>query len=78
MVLVNYFTWAMSAPYYNGEKFPELLDGIKTMVLKDKIYITHPQDINEELLAIMAKHANICNYIPLPLQAGSNRILKDE
>ena len=24
----------------------------------------------------MAKHANICNYIHLPLQAGSNRILK--
>ena len=36
----------------------------------------HPQDINEKLLEVMAKHNNICNYIHLPLQAGSNKILK--
>jgi len=36
----------------------------------------HPKDINEDLLKIMLKYDNICNYIHLPLQAGSNRILK--
>ena len=36
----------------------------------------HPQDINQELLKVMAKYENICNYIHLPLQSGSDRILK--
>ena len=36
----------------------------------------HPQDINEDLLKIMVKYDNICNYVHLPLQSGSNRILK--
>ncbi len=36
----------------------------------------HPQDIDEKLVRVMAKHSNICNNIHLPLQAGSNRILK--
>jgi tRNA-2-methylthio-N6-dimethylallyladenosine synthase len=36
----------------------------------------HPQDMNTNLLKIMSKYDNICNYIHLPLQSGSNRILK--
>ena len=36
----------------------------------------HPSDITENLLKIMQKYDNICNYIHLPLQAGSNRVLK--
>ena len=64
--------------YYNDKKFPELLDAVAKVDGVKRIRYTspHPQDINEELLDIMAKHDNICNYIHLPLQAGSNRILK--
>ena len=63
---------------YNDKKFPELLDTVAKVEGVKRIRYTspHPQDINEELLEIMAKHNNICNYIHLPLQAGSNRILK--
>ena len=63
---------------YNDEKFPKLLDAVAKVDGVKRIRYTspHPQDINEELLEIMAKHDNICNYIHLPLQAGSNRILK--
>ena len=63
---------------YNDKKFPELLDAVAKVDGVKRIRYTspHPQDINEELLDIMAKHDNICNYIHLPLQAGSNRILK--
>ena len=32
--------------------------------------------LSDELLEVMAKHKNICNYIHLPLQSGSNKILK--
>ena len=35
----------------------------------------HPRDIDDKLLNIMRKYNNICNYIHLPLQAGSDRIL---
>ena len=63
---------------YNNEKFPDLLNAVAKVDGLKRIRYTspHPQDINEELLQIMAKHDNICNYIHLPLQAGSNRILK--
>ena len=63
---------------YNDRNFPELLDEVAKVDGVKRIRYTspHPQDINEELLEIMAKHDNICNYIHLPLQAGSNRILK--
>ena len=36
----------------------------------------HPQDIDDALLGVMRDYDNICNYIHLPLQAGSDRILK--
>ena len=36
----------------------------------------HPQDINEDLLKVMSKYENICDYIHLPLQSGSDKILK--
>ncbi len=63
---------------YKGEKFPELLNTVAKVNGVKRIRYTspHPQDINEDLLKIMAMHDNICNYIHLPLQAGSNRILK--
>ena len=35
----------------------------------------HPKDITDELLYVMKKYDNICNYIHLPLQSGSDRIL---
>ena len=35
----------------------------------------HPRDITDELLYMMKKYDNICDYIHLPLQSGSDRIL---
>ena len=63
---------------YHGEKFPELLEAVAKFGGAKRIRYTspHPQDINEDLLKVMAKHDNICNHIHLPLQAGSNKILK--
>lgn len=37
---------------------------------------SNPQDMSVAVLHVMAKYANICNYIHLPVQSGSNRILK--
>ena len=37
---------------------------------------SNPQDMSIEVIRTMAIHENICNYIHLPVQSGSNRILK--
>lgn len=37
---------------------------------------SHPKDITDEVLYTMARYDNICNYIHLPLQSGSDRILE--
>jgi len=37
---------------------------------------SHPQDLSDKLLYTIAEHENICNYIHLPVQSGSNRILE--
>jgi len=38
---------------------------------------SNPQDMTEDVLHTMAKYNNICNYIHLPVQSGSTRILKE-
>ncbi len=37
---------------------------------------SNPQDMTRDVLHIMAKHPNVCNYIHLPVQSGSNSVLK--
>ena len=63
---------------YDNYKFHDLLEIISQISGVDRIRYTspHPQDITDELLVIMRKYDNICNYIHLPLQSGSDRILK--
>ena len=65
---------------YNFEdlEFHQLLSAIARTEGLKRIRFTspHPQDITEDLLETIASHDNICNYVHLPLQAGSDRILK--
>jgi tRNA-2-methylthio-N6-dimethylallyladenosine synthase len=37
---------------------------------------SHPQDMSDKLIETIAAHPNICNYIHLPVQSGSDRILE--
>jgi tRNA-2-methylthio-N6-dimethylallyladenosine synthase len=37
---------------------------------------SHPEDMSEKLIRTIAEHENICNYIHLPVQSGSDRILE--
>ena len=37
---------------------------------------SHPKDLSDELIAVMAKSKKICGHLHLPLQSGSSRILK--
>jgi tRNA-2-methylthio-N6-dimethylallyladenosine synthase len=44
--------------------------------LRVRFSTSHPKDITDEVLYIMAKYENICKYIHLPVQSGSTRILQ--
>jgi tRNA-2-methylthio-N6-dimethylallyladenosine synthase len=65
--------------YRHGDaRFPELLDAVAQIpgVMRIRFTSPHPQDIDEDMLFVMRDHANICNSVHLPLQAGAERILK--
>ena len=38
---------------------------------------SHPKDMSDEIIATIASRQNICNHIHLPVQSGSNSVLKD-
>ncbi len=38
---------------------------------------SHPKDMSDETIAVIASHNNICRHIHLPVQSGSDKVLKD-
>jgi tRNA-2-methylthio-N6-dimethylallyladenosine synthase len=58
--------------------FPKLLEKVALISpsLRVRFSTSHPKDITDEVLHTMAKYANICKYIHLPVQSGSTRILQ--
>ncbi|MBI2794594.1 MAG: tRNA (N6-isopentenyl adenosine(37)-C2)-methylthiotransferase MiaB [Ignavibacteria bacterium] len=61
-----------------GLDFADLLDACARAVPHMRLRYTtsHPQDMSNKLIETMAMHQNICKHIHLPIQSGSNRILK--
>lgn len=67
--------------YREGEKrilFHELLSMVAEAAPEMRIRFTtsHPWDMNDQTLETIAKYKNLCNYIHLPVQSGSSRMLK--
>ena len=62
----------------NSIRFSKLLDLIATSFPKIRIRFStsNPQDMTIDVIKTMAKYENICNHIHLPIQSGSDRILK--
>ncbi|OIQ27967.1 MAG: tRNA (N6-isopentenyl adenosine(37)-C2)-methylthiotransferase MiaB [Bacteroidetes bacterium MedPE-SWsnd-G2] len=58
--------------------FAQLLDlcAIAQPKMRIRFSTSNPQDLTLDVVESMAKHHNICNHIHLPVQSGSNRILK--
>jgi len=58
--------------------FPQLLALVAESAPEMRIRFTtsHPKDMSDETLEVIASHANICRHIHLPVQSGSDRILK--
>jgi tRNA-2-methylthio-N6-dimethylallyladenosine synthase len=58
--------------------FANLLEMVAQIspLLRVRFSTSHPKDITDDVLHTMAKYENICNYIHLPVQSGSTRILQ--
>lgn len=59
--------------------FADLLGmvAVRQPKLRIRFSTSNPQDMTLDVIKVMAAHRNICNYIHLPVQSGSNRILKE-
>lgn len=64
----------------NGERinFAKLIEKVAQVnpLLRVRFATSHPKDISGELIDTIAKYDNICKYIHLPVQSGSNRMLE--
>lgn len=63
----------------NPMSFAELLTEIEKIegLKRIRFMTSHPKDLSDELIAVMAKSKKICKHIHLPLQSGSDRVLKE-
>ena len=63
---------------YEGKTFKDVLKEVdKIKELKRIRFLTsHPKDFDEELVKVIASSEKICKYVHLPMQSGSNRVLK--
>lgn len=58
--------------------FAQLLERVAQIdpALRVRFSTSHPKDITDDVLFAMARYENICNYIHLPVQSGSSRVLE--
>lgn len=75
----NVNSYIFSRP--NGEKidFPALLALVAKEAgsgIRIRFTTSHPKDMSDDILYTIAANPNICHHIHLPVQSGSNRILK--
>lgn len=62
----------------NSVNFAQLLEKVALVHpnMRIRFSTSHPKDITDEVLHTIAKYPNICNYIHLPAQSGSTRLLE--
>ena len=67
---------------YKGENGNVDFAGLLAMVaeaapeMRVRFTTSNPEDLSDPIIDTMASHANICNHIHLPVQSGSNKVLK--
>ncbi len=61
-----------------GMTFAELLDAVASIEgeFRLRFMTSHPKDFNEDVVKVMQKHRKICRLVHLPVQSGSNEVLK--
>jgi len=72
----NVNSYGLKNPDYPS--FARLIELVSKVEGIERIRFTtsHPKDLSDELIEVIAENPKVCKHIHLPLQAGSNRILK--
>lgn len=72
---VNSYRWEGEGTERVG--FPRLIEMVAAVspLLRVRFATSHPKDLSDDLLAVMAAHPNVCRAVHLPAQSGSSRIL---
>ncbi len=72
---VNSYTWKENDRILN---FPRLLERVAEVDqhLRIRFATSHPKDLSDELISLIASSRNVCRSIHLPVQSGSNPVLK--
>ena len=61
----------------NGDTFPKLLRELDCMgVPRIRFMTSHPKDLSDDLIEVMATGKHICNHLHLPVQCGNDEILR--
>ena len=62
----------------NVINFAQLLSMVAEAAPNMRVRFTtsHPKDMSDEIIAVIARYPNVCNHIHLPVQSGSNSVLK--
>ncbi len=58
--------------------FAELMERVAQInpLLRVRFSTSHPKDLSDDVLHVMAKYPNVCSYIHLPVQSGNSRVLE--
>lgn len=74
---VNSYAWERPGAVDQQIGFPDLLEMVAGIdpLLRVRYATSHPKDLSDKLLEVMAGHANICRAIHLPVQSGSSDVL---
>lgn len=61
-----------------GQSFADMLRAAASVdgILRVKFETSHPRDLGEDILEAMAEVPEVCEYLHLPVQSGSNRVLE--
>ena len=75
---VDSYHWHSGSDGETAVGFSALLENVAKIspLLRIRFSTSHPKDITDEVLHVIARFENICNYIHLPVQSGSTSVLQ--
>lgn len=81
---VDSYRWNMSSkgvikdPSIPTTNFAQLMEMVAKVdpKLRIRFSTSHPKDMGDDVLEVIAKYENVCNYIHLPVQSGNSELLK--
>ena len=75
---VDSYHWHSGIDGETAVGFSALLENVAKIspLLRIRFSTSHPKDITDEVLHVIARFENICNYIHLPVQSGSTAVLQ--